>query len=317
MHLDLTVLFPTCVLLTRQHSNDTTTTIMSHLESLPPEILYNIITFLEPVYTPTQPFTLLALSATSKQFNALVEEHANNALKRHGLRLPKRLGKLTTLRRKWIGDICQFCRKASKRRACFYSNLVCCKHCDRVVFPKITMTAAIATHHLSKLDLFTPNPLHPYLPQLRLGAAQVLGGQAILISEPDILARRDHIYALLGDKAHNPAFLRARPTAHYRILLHLFIYFCPTRKRWRRLNTDIPNPEELSISMRTREGRLAYAKKALRLERMAMGIDAQAADDNHGFDIESFEATQGRSVETAIELDDEEKEKEKSESLGT
>ncbi|KAI8936397.1 hypothetical protein NX059_006807 [Plenodomus lindquistii] len=251
---------------------------MTDLTLLPPELLYTILTHLEPAAQPKTPFTHLALSATCKHLHALVEEHANNALKKHGLTLPKRLSKNGTLRRKWLGDICQYCYKASKRRACFYKKVVCCKACDRELFPKMTMTQAITEHHLSKLDLFTPNPLHPLLEELRVGTLASV--QATMISEPDVLARRDYIYALLGPAAQDSSALRARPAAHERIIQHLNTAYDPDIRRWclARPHADMSRQPK---SMQTREGRLAYVKKALRKERMTLGLLEEEADENN------------------------------------
>ncbi|CBX92681.1 hypothetical protein IAQ61_005948 [Plenodomus lingam] len=282
---------------------------MSGLESIPPEILYKILALLEPVHTLTEPLTLLALSATSKHFNAVVEEHANNALKKHGLPLPKRAGKLTTLRRKWLGDICQFCKRASKRRACFYSDVVCCKDCDRTVFPKITMTAAMSTYNLSKLDLFTPNELHPYLEALTVGTASVMGGQAIMISEPDVLARRDHIYALVSQTGNNVAKLHGRAAMHSRIQAHLCIVFCPVRRRW--CQTTRPNPplSRLPASMQTRASRMDYVKRMLRSERILLGMSPEEADADVGYRVNHCqfvtESSGDAAFEEEMESDDE------------
>ncbi|KAF2856234.1 hypothetical protein T440DRAFT_463579 [Plenodomus tracheiphilus IPT5] len=245
---------------------------MTHLLSLPPEILYTILTSLEPAHSLTQPLTLLDVAATCKHLYAIVEEHANNALKKHQLPLPKRLAKHSTLRRKWLRDICQFCKRPSTRHACFYDEVVCCKGCDRTLFPKMTMTQAIQSHHLSKLDLFTPNLLHPHLPELRLGASNTLGGQTTLISEPDVLARREYLYALRKcARGASPTGLRHGPPAHNRIIEHLRIVFNPFYRRW--CSDKKPVTEKMAVSMRTIDQRGTYVRRHLLTTWMELGID--------------------------------------------
>jgi hypothetical protein len=73
------------------------------------------------------------------------------------------------------------------------------------------MTSATQTTHLSKLDLFTPSPLHPLLLPLATGSYAVNGGTALMLSTPDVLARRDYIYSLLGDNVKDERYMRTRP----------------------------------------------------------------------------------------------------------
>ena len=149
---------------------------MSRLDTLPPEILFNILSYTEPICNLNlTSYPLNALAATNKQLNAVVEEYARNLLKRHADIVPPRNARVFTCRRKWLAEICYFCKKLSKRKACFYKTLVCCFKCDKAEFPKMvhfqfpsptcpedgnanntssqTMTQAIQETHLSKLDL--------------------------------------------------------------------------------------------------------------------------------------------------------------------
>lgn len=117
---------------------------MLSLDTLPPEILFHILTFAEPTCDPDPKLIsipLNTLAATNKQLNAIVEEYARSLLKQHGLVVPRKPlktpGSRMTCRRKWLGEICQFCKKSSKRKAIFYPTLTCCRECDKQHFPKI------------------------------------------------------------------------------------------------------------------------------------------------------------------------------------
>lgn len=145
------------------------------------------------------------------------------------------------------------------------------------------MTQASKECHLSKLDLFTPNVLHPTLSPLATGLLSVMGDDATMIARDDVLTRRDYIYSLLGDKAKDTSFMRKRTAAHQRITQHLSMRL--TYGSWYReriSESEMSGPK----SMRTAESRRAYAEKALEKEWAAMGIQID-----------------GQSKDTAIELD--------------
>jgi hypothetical protein len=152
------------------------------------------------------------------------------------------------------------------------------------------MTHASTTYNLSKLDLFTPSPLHPHLPSLTVGTYPVSGGMAIMLSTPDVLARRDYIAGLLGDKP----LLNTRPAAHERIIRHLNITYVAHSEDWAslgELSRDTPK------SMKTKEARRAYVEKALRKEWEIMGM----CDGRVGRG-EEVRREGGSSRENAIEL---------------
>jgi hypothetical protein len=141
------------------------------------------------------------------------------------------------------------------------------------------MTQAIQHTHLSKLDLFTPSPLHPHLPPLVTAPYPMM--DCIMLSTPDVLARAAHIRSLLGPRALDAAYMRVRPATHDRITKHLRIQYeaqkgwvvCPDAKRgdddalWEELTRTSRQP----ASMRTGETRRRYAEKALGKEWEALG----------------------------------------------
>ncbi|KAL1791884.1 hypothetical protein ACET3X_009635 [Alternaria dauci] len=216
---------------------------MSRFDTLPPEILFNILSYTEPICNLTLPsYPLNALAATNKQLNAVVEEYARNLLKRHADIVPPRKARIFTCRRKWLAEICYFCKKASKRKACLYKTLACCFKCDKVEFPKMTMTQAIKETRLSKLDLFTPSPLHPTLPPLPTGLYPCMGGVATMLSTPHVQARKDYIHARLGSKVRDNTYMRSRPSIHERIIRGLNIQYIEGDGWWAAPHME---PEEL------------------------------------------------------------------------
>ncbi|KAG9186913.1 hypothetical protein G6011_10021 [Alternaria panax] len=260
---------------------------MSRLDTLPPEILFNILSYSEPVYNLTlTSYPLNALAATNKQLNAVVEEYARNLLKRHADIVPPRNARVSTCRRKWLAEVCYFCKKPSKRKACLYKTLACCFKCDKAEFPKMTMTQAVQQHHLSKLDLFTPSPLHPTLPPLSTGLYHCMGGVATMLSTPNVLARSTYIHSLLGDKAQDESYMRRRPSAHERIIKHLNIEYFEGRGWWAAPDIEAEDSCEWDLeegqgknrgrgpySMRSEESRREYAEKGLRREWKALGVE--------------------------------------------
>jgi hypothetical protein len=110
----------------------------TRLDALPPEILFNILAFTEPTLNPAlSSYPLNALAETNKQLNATVEEYARSLLKQYANIIPPKNARTFTCRKKWLHDICQFCKKNSQRKACFYRTLTCCKDCDRKEFKKM------------------------------------------------------------------------------------------------------------------------------------------------------------------------------------
>jgi hypothetical protein len=135
-----------------------------------------------------------------------------------------------------------------------------------------TMTQASKAHSLSKLDLFTPNALHPKLPPLTTGLYTVMGGAATMILERDVLARKAHIQALLSSQGTETDMHR-RPATHDRITNHLGVYYCSSIGGWRRAPVLSPAAMDKAVkSMRTEAGRKEYVGKALNKEWEAMGV---------------------------------------------
>jgi hypothetical protein len=145
-----------------------------------------------------------------------------------------------------------------------------------------TMTQATTEHHLSKLDLFTPNVLHPTLPPLTSGLHTVMGSGCTMILEADVLAREAHIKSLLGD--HAEKHMQRRPAAHDRIIAHMGIYYCSGNGSgpggWRRApGLSEAALEKAAKSMKTQEGRNEYVNKNLEKEWKAMGMGSGNSRD--------------------------------------
>ncbi|KAH7095995.1 hypothetical protein FB567DRAFT_513944 [Paraphoma chrysanthemicola] len=252
---------------------------MCKLDDLPPEILFEVLQYLTITYNrcPTSPHPLNALASTSKHLNAVVEEHTRGLLKKHVRFTPPKHSKTFSCRKKWLAETCQFCRRNSQRRAIFYPGITCCRLCDKQRYPKMTMTQATKDHSLSKLDLFTPNTLHPALPPLTTGLTTVMGSACTMILESDVLARRTHIQALLGAGVES----KGRVAAHDRIVAHMGLYYsCGNASQgggWRRApRLSEQALEKASKSMRSEEGRREYVRKGLEREWAAMGMGVGA-----------------------------------------
>jgi hypothetical protein len=145
----------------------------TRFDTLPPEVLFNILSFTEPTLNPTLvSYPLNALAETNKQLNAVVEEYARSLLKQHANIIPPKNARTFTCRKKWLFELCQFCRRASKRKACFYSTLTCCKDCDRKKFPKMVCTLSPSPTSLPERSIGDEsmqhdgagNSLHGHLP---------------------------------------------------------------------------------------------------------------------------------------------------------
>jgi len=134
------------------------------------------------------------------------------------------------------------------------------------------MTQASQQTHLSKLDLFTPSPLHPELPPLTTGSQFTVSGPATMLSTPEVLERSAYIESLLCAKADDAAIVRVRPATHERIIKHMgiryeegagWLYSGYQAEMW-------PNGPK---SIKTEETRTAYVTKGLRKEREALGLE--------------------------------------------
>jgi hypothetical protein len=135
------------------------------------------------------------------------------------------------------------------------------------------MTESTQSTHLSKLDLFTPSPLHS-LPPLATGSYPVNGGTATMISTPDVHARRDLIYGLLGDITNDEKYMRLRPARHDRITKHMHMDL--HNGRWYNIEKlETKEGKSLPKSMQSKEARGEYVKKALEREWEDMGIDLE------------------------------------------
>ncbi|KAF2691272.1 hypothetical protein K458DRAFT_287466 [Lentithecium fluviatile CBS 122367] len=270
------------------------------LDTLPPEILFNILSYTSPFdasHAPLHP--LYTTAATCRHLCSIVEEYSRSLLKRHVNITPPKAAKTNAFvcRKKWVrwvAGTCQLCGKKSRRTAILDPSLTCCQACDHSHFPKMTMTEAITTHYLSKLDLFTPNKLHPTLPPLLLGTYIFMGGDTLMLSEPSVLARKAHLHGLLGDKAADPAYLRRRVAAHDRLMKHMDIQHSVRLgrvrwvKRWNLPAVDRMDAEALKKvpkSLRSAEARAEYVRKGLGKEWEAMGLGELGAPEEQAIEI--------------------------------
>ncbi|PVI08586.1 hypothetical protein DM02DRAFT_6874 [Periconia macrospinosa] len=256
------------------------------LDTLPPEILFTILSYTSPFSTlPLPNHPLYTVAATSKYLCNVAEEYSRGLLKRHAnLSPPKtfKSGAFTCRRRwvRWLKETCQLCGRKSTRKAILEPGLTCCNKCDRDNYPKMTQTEAITTHGLSKLDLFTPNRLHPTLPPLVLGTYTCMGGETLMLSTRTVLDRKAHIHDLLGEqKAADTNYLRRRIAAHDRLIRHMGVVFRVRNGvgRWY-IQHHIPNrgdpnaKSKVPKSMASAESRAAYVTANLKREWEAMGI---------------------------------------------
>lgn len=284
----------------------TTSTIMSTLDTLPLEILFSILDVILNPHDPSSSSShpLNSLAAANKHFDSAVHEYTRVLLKQHTNFAPKKKSKSFTSRRKWLAETCQLCYKTSKRRSTLWSNLTCCLACDKMHFPKVvrcefltwqtstdsfqTMTNSIKRYNLSKLDLFTPNRLHPALSPLAHGEYPVMGGVATsthdqrkfagysannsVIYEPDLLARRDYLHHHLGI-LHDPDNIcaRKRVRRHDQLIIHMEVAYSTSRKVWYR-SPQIQSEVRKSVkkSMQTEESRETFVQNTLASERASM-----------------------------------------------
>lgn len=140
------------------------------------------------------------------------------------------------------------------------------------------MTDATTKHGLSKLDLFTPNVLHPNLPPLTFGTYMCMGGETMMISESDVLARKGLIQGMLGeDAAKDPKYLTRRRAAHSRIMEAMDIEF--RSGRWMKAHKFRLDAEgKVKKMFRTAESREQYLKQYLEKEWADMGMSGYSAE---------------------------------------
>jgi hypothetical protein len=185
--------------------------------TLPHELVSEVLSYLEAeksqnvenvnIKTNIHPF--FAVAATSKSLNQHVEAHCRHYLTKVGCspRVIKRTAKSSQFRKKWVHWVnyhCRFCGKKTERPSIMDKNIVCCMKCDKIQWPKITMTEALNTTMLTKLDLFTPNILHPDLPPLRASTYKCMGAPTTVILTEDVKAREAYVAKytrIAGNKA--------------------------------------------------------------------------------------------------------------------
>lgn len=150
------------------------------------------------------------------------------------------------------------------------------------------MTNAIQQHHLSKLDIFTPNRLHPTVPPLAHGEYPVMGGVAtsaylqshhwynitdsLVLYEPDLISRRSQIHSQLDHTNRIDTQLRKRVRRHDTLMLHMGIAYDTAHKRWYKRWREEGSTKLARASMETRESRDEYVKRGLAYERTVMGM---------------------------------------------
>lgn len=157
------------------------------------------------------------------------------------------------------------------------------------------MTEASNAHSLSKLDLFTPNKLHPALPPLTLGTYMCMGNDTLMLFTPSVLTRKAHIHGLLGDKANDAGFLRRRVAAHERLLQHMDVMHVVYKRgtvRWVRAHryvgtgVDEDKGKRRVKSLSSAESRDACVRKALAKQWEAMGMGEVGASSEEAIEIE-------------------------------
>jgi len=112
---------------------------MSKLDSLPLEILLEILDYNLVAHNrcPTPLHPLNAVASTNKHLHAVVEEYTRGLLKQHVHFTPPKNSKTFSCRKKWLAELCQFCKRKSHRRSILYNALTCCRLCDKQKFQKM------------------------------------------------------------------------------------------------------------------------------------------------------------------------------------
>jgi hypothetical protein len=114
---------------------------MTSLDTLPTEIIFNILSFASP-FNPKLALNhpLYNLAATNRPLRSHVEEYTRILLKQHAnVTVLKKL-KTSPCRKKWLkwlDNICQICQRKSVRKAILDPTMTCCAACDKANFPKI------------------------------------------------------------------------------------------------------------------------------------------------------------------------------------
>lgn len=138
------------------------------------------------------------------------------------------------------------------------------------------MTAAIKNFGLTKLDLFTPNALHPNLPPLTVGEYVCNGVDTTMISEPDVLARKALIHGMLADST--PRALKRRYNAHVLLLKHMNPTIPAGSSKWIPMGGEEIPGAILWETLRTPQSRKMHVKELLEKEWAAMGISGYSTD---------------------------------------
>ena len=114
---------------------------MATLDALPPEILFNILSFaspFDPTLAPRHP--LYTVAATNRHLRSVAEEYTRGLLKKHADITPPKASRIFTCRKtwiKWLDKTCQLCKKRSVRKAILDATMTCCSACDNKTFPKM------------------------------------------------------------------------------------------------------------------------------------------------------------------------------------
>ncbi|KAF2018919.1 hypothetical protein BU24DRAFT_418483 [Aaosphaeria arxii CBS 175.79] len=126
---------------------------MSTLESLPPEILFNILSHLSPFNSRplrglhNHPLELLA--QTSHRLSHITEDYARHLLLVHAKKTPRLRAsgpKYRDIWFRWLLTTCQDCKRSSQRLSIFEPSMTLCKNCDKkvgkmVILQHLTETA--------------------------------------------------------------------------------------------------------------------------------------------------------------------------------
>jgi hypothetical protein len=127
-------------LMVPQRSATTIATLkMTRIVDLPLEILLEILSYntIAQNRLPTPLHPLNAVASTNKHLYSVVEEYSRGLLKRYTNFTPPKSSKTFSCRKKWLAEICQFCKRKSQRRAILYAGLTVCRLCDKQYFPKM------------------------------------------------------------------------------------------------------------------------------------------------------------------------------------
>jgi hypothetical protein len=148
------------------------------------------------------------------------------------------------------------------------------------------MTSAIQTYHLSKLDLFTPNTLHPNLPPITFGIYVVGGNDTMMLSMLDVLERKRLIHGMLEERVQGEAALKARCANHERILEAMDMTFRSNRWSKKGRIKEIEAKENAPQRLKTQEARDKYIGEQLEKERRLLGVGGGSTEtDGHSWRV--------------------------------